>query len=153
MDVGADYADHAAAGPDADDRRLSAHPGDADRRRHLLRHPVHHPRTGTAFPGADTVSGSVPGLASATAMWTGQGVLSEHREPVFGSLADKVPQEFIADREKLRGAKFDIAAMTAAIPQMRDQFRAHCSGSTRSSPMVEAGCAETRSASATSTPI
>jgi hypothetical protein len=44
---------------------------------------------------------------------------------VFGSLADKVPQEFIADREKLRGAKFDIAAMTAAIPQMRDQFRAN----------------------------
>ena len=44
---------------------------------------------------------------------------------VFGSLADKVPQEFIADREKLRGAKFDVAAMTAAIPQMRDQLRTH----------------------------
>ncbi|MBT2845195.1 glutathione S-transferase C-terminal domain-containing protein, partial [Staphylococcus coagulans] len=44
---------------------------------------------------------------------------------VFGSLADKVPQSFIEDREKLRGAKFDIAAMTAAIPQMRDQYRAH----------------------------
>src|SRR5450755_234568 len=44
---------------------------------------------------------------------------------VFGSLADKVPPDFIADREKLRGAKFDVAAMTAAIPQMRDQFRAH----------------------------
>jgi hypothetical protein len=44
---------------------------------------------------------------------------------VFGSLADKVPAEFIADREKLRGAKFDVAGMTAAIPQMRDQFRAH----------------------------
>jgi Glutathione S-transferase, C-terminal domain len=41
------------------------------------------------------------------------------------SLADQVPQEFIADREKLRGAKFDVPAMTAAIPQMRDQFRAH----------------------------
>jgi hypothetical protein len=44
---------------------------------------------------------------------------------VFGYLADQVPQEFIADREKLRGARFDVAAMTAAIPQMRDQFRAH----------------------------
>jgi Glutathione S-transferase, C-terminal domain len=44
---------------------------------------------------------------------------------VFGTLADKVPQEFIADREKLRGGKFDIAAMTSAIPQMRDQFRAN----------------------------
>jgi hypothetical protein len=28
-------------------------------------------------------------------------------------------------REKLRGAKVDVAAMTAALPQMRDQFRAH----------------------------
>ena len=46
-------------------------------------------------------------------------------DPIFGSLADKVPQEFIADREKLRGGKFDIAAMTSAIPQMRDQFRAN----------------------------
>ena len=36
-----------------------------------------------------------------------------------------MPQEFIADREKLRGAKFDVAAMTAAIPQMRDQLRTH----------------------------
>jgi urease beta subunit len=44
---------------------------------------------------------------------------------VFGTLADRVPQDFIADREQLRGAKFDIPAMTAAIPQMRDQFRAH----------------------------
>src|SRR6202007_651010 len=33
--------------------------------------------------------------------------------------------EFIADREKLRGAKFDVAAMKSAIPQMRDQVRAH----------------------------
>ena len=30
-----------------------------------------------------------------------------------------------AAREHLRGAKFDVAAMTAAIPQMRDLFRAH----------------------------
>jgi len=36
-----------------------------------------------------------------------------------------VPADFIEDREKLRGAKFDVAAMKAAIPQMRDQFRAH----------------------------
>ena len=36
-----------------------------------------------------------------------------------------MPADFIADREKLRGAKFDVAAMKAAIPQMRDQFRAH----------------------------
>ena len=58
-------------------------------------------------------------------MWTDKAFFQSTVNLVFGSLADKVPQEFIADREKLRGAKFDIAAMTAAIPQMRDQFRAN----------------------------
>lgn len=33
--------------------------------------------------------------------------------------ADRVGQSFVEDREKLRDAKFDIAAMTAAIPQLR----------------------------------
>ena len=44
---------------------------------------------------------------------------------VFGSLADQVPKEFREDREQLRGQKFDVEAMKAAIPQMRDQLRAH----------------------------
>jgi glutathione S-transferase len=65
------------------------------------------------------------GLAWGTAMWTDRSFFQSAVNLVFGTLADKVPQEFIADREKLRGAKFDIAAMTAAIPQMRDQLRAH----------------------------
>jgi glutathione S-transferase len=65
------------------------------------------------------------GLAWGTAMWTDRSFFQSTVNLVFGTLADKVPQEFIADREKLRGAKFDIAAMTAAIPQMRDQLRAH----------------------------
>jgi glutathione S-transferase len=65
------------------------------------------------------------GVASATAMWTDRTFFQSTVNLVFGSLADKVPPDFIADREKLRGAKFDVAAMAAAIPQMRDQFRAH----------------------------
>jgi hypothetical protein len=36
-----------------------------------------------------------------------------------------VPKEFREDREQLRGQKFDVEAMKAAIPQMRDQLRAH----------------------------
>ena len=44
---------------------------------------------------------------------------------VFGTLADQVPKEFREDREQLRGQKFDVDAMKAAIPQMRDQLRAH----------------------------
>src|SRR5262245_56608484 len=77
------------------------------------------------FPEPTLFPPTCRGLASATAIWTDKAFFQNTVNLVFGSLADKVPQEFIADREKLRGAKFDIAAMTAAIPQMRDQFRAH----------------------------
>ena len=65
------------------------------------------------------------GLPWALAMWSDRSFFQNTVNLVFGSLADKVPSDFIADREKLRGAKFDVAAMAAAIPQMKDQFRAH----------------------------
>jgi glutathione S-transferase len=75
--------------------------------------------TPTLFPGGNE------GSAWASAMWTDKSFFQNTVNLVFGSLADKVPQSFIEDREKLRGAKFDVAAMKAAIPQMRDQYRAH----------------------------
>ena len=65
------------------------------------------------------------GIAWATTMWTDRAFFQNTVNLVFGSLADKVPQSFIDDREKLRGAKFDVASMKAAIPQMRDECRAH----------------------------
>lgn len=77
------------------------------------------------FPEPTLFPDGYRGLASAMAMWTDKSFFQSTVNLVFGSLADKVPAEFIADREKLRGAKFDVAAMTASIPQMRDQFRAH----------------------------
>lgn len=36
-----------------------------------------------------------------------------------------MPKEFIADREKLSGRPFDVAAMQAAAPFMRGQWRAY----------------------------
>jgi len=77
------------------------------------------------FPEPTLFPNGYEGLASATAMWTDRSFFQNTVNLVFGSLADQVPQDFIADREKLRGAKFDVPAMTAAIPQMRDQVRAH----------------------------
>ena len=77
------------------------------------------------FPQPTLFPGGYQGLGWASAMWTDRSFFQNTVNLVFGSLADQVPADFIADREKLRGAKFDIAAMTAAIPQMRDQFRAH----------------------------
>jgi glutathione S-transferase len=79
------------------------------------------------FPEPSLLPKGTEGLGWASAMWTDRPFFQNTVNLVFGSLADKVPAEFIADREKLRGAKFDVAAMTAAIPQMRDQFRAHLS--------------------------
>jgi glutathione S-transferase len=43
---------------------------------------------------------------------------------IFGAIGDQVPKEFIADREKLSGRPFDTAAMKAAGPLMRGQWRA-----------------------------
>jgi glutathione S-transferase len=77
------------------------------------------------FPQPTLLPGGYQGIAWATAMWTDRSFFQNTVNLVFGSLADQVPQDFIADRETLRGAKFDVPAMTSAIPQMRDQFRAH----------------------------
>jgi glutathione S-transferase len=77
------------------------------------------------FPEPTLFPKGYEGLGPASAMWSDRSFFQSTVNLVFGALADQVPQDFIADREKLRGAKFDVAAMTAAIPQMRDQFRAH----------------------------
>ena len=77
------------------------------------------------FPVPTLIPDGNEGMAWAMAMWTDRSFFQNTVNLVFGALADKVPQSFIDDRERLRGAKFDVASMRAAIPQMRDQFRAH----------------------------
>jgi glutathione S-transferase len=77
------------------------------------------------FPDPTLLPKGYQGLAWGSAMWTDRSFFQNTVNLVFGTNADRVPAEFIADREKLRGAKFDVAAMKTAIPQMRDQFRAH----------------------------
>jgi glutathione S-transferase len=44
---------------------------------------------------------------------------------IFGARGPHVPEAFIKDREQLSGRPFDVAAMTAAAPMLRDQWRAH----------------------------
>jgi glutathione S-transferase len=77
------------------------------------------------FPEPSLLPRGYEGLAWASAIWTDRPFFQNTVNLVFGSLADTVPADFIADREQLRGAKFDVAAMKAAIPLMRDQYRAH----------------------------
>jgi glutathione S-transferase len=43
---------------------------------------------------------------------------------VFGAIGDNVPAAFVADREKLSGRPFDMAAMKAAAVPMKAQWRA-----------------------------
>ena len=64
------------------------------------------------FPDPTLLPAGSQGLGWASAMWTDRSFFQNTVNLVFGSLADKVPPDFIADREKLRGAKFDVAAMT-----------------------------------------
>jgi glutathione S-transferase len=77
------------------------------------------------FPQPALFPAGHDGLPWALGMWSDRPFFQNTVNLVFGSLAGSVPQDFIADRERLRGAKFDVPAMTAAIPQMKDQFRAH----------------------------
>lgn len=44
---------------------------------------------------------------------------------IFAEMGDAVPKDFIDDREKLSGRPFDVAAMKAAAPFMRAQWRAY----------------------------
>ena len=44
---------------------------------------------------------------------------------IFGEIGDSIPAEFAADREKLSGRPFDVAAMKAAAPFMKPQWRAY----------------------------
>jgi glutathione S-transferase len=75
--------------------------------------------TPTLFPAGNA------GVPWAVGMWADRAFFQNSVNLVFGTLDEQVPQEFIEDRSKLRGAPFDVQAMKAVIPQMRDQCRAH----------------------------
>jgi glutathione S-transferase len=77
------------------------------------------------FPSPTLFPSGQAGLPWALGMWTDRAFFQNAVNLVFGTLGPKVPQDFIEDRSKMRGAKFDLDKMRAAIPQMRDQLRAH----------------------------
>ncbi len=75
--------------------------------------------TPTLFPAGHA------GAPWAIGMWADRAFFQNSVNLVFGTLHDRVPKDFIADRTVLRGAAFDVDAMKALAPQMRDQVRAH----------------------------
>ena len=64
------------------------------------------------------------GLAQMVAGWTDGRWFQASVAVIFGEMGDKVPAEFIKDREQMSGQPFNIEAMQAAAPMMRDQWRA-----------------------------
>jgi glutathione S-transferase len=76
------------------------------------------------FPSPTLFPPGAAGVAWGLSSWTDRAFFQAAVNLVFGTLGPKVPQAFVEDRSQLRGAKFDIDKMRAAIPQMRDQLRA-----------------------------
>ena len=79
------------------------------------------------FPNPTLLPGGNAGMPWALGMWTDRTFFMNNVKLTLGARGDAIPPEFLADRERLFDAKLDIAAMRSAIPQMRDQFRAHIS--------------------------
>ena len=77
------------------------------------------------FPSPTLFPPGAAGVPWALGSWTDRAFFQNAVNLVFGTLGPKVPQAFVEDRSQLRGAKFDLDKMRAAIPQMRDQLRAH----------------------------
>jgi glutathione S-transferase len=76
------------------------------------------------FPSPTLFPPGAAGAPWALSSWTDRTFFQNAVTLVFGTLGPKVPQAFVEDRSQLRGAKFDLDKMRAAIPQMRDQLRA-----------------------------
>ena len=64
------------------------------------------------------------GLAQMVAGWTDGRWFQSSVAVIFGEMGDKVPEAFRKDREALSGRPFDVDAMKAVAPMMRDQWRA-----------------------------
>jgi glutathione S-transferase len=77
------------------------------------------------FPSPTLFPSGQAGLPWALGFWTDRTMFQNAVTLVFGALGPKVPQAFVEDRSQMRGARFDLDKMRAAIPQMRDQLRAH----------------------------
>jgi glutathione S-transferase len=77
------------------------------------------------FPSPTLFPPGAAGVPWALGFWTDRAFFQCAVNLVFGTLGPKVSQAFIEDRSQMRGGKFDLEKMRAAIPQMRDQMRAH----------------------------
>ncbi len=64
------------------------------------------------------------GLAEITASWAAVWFQCSVAI-IFGTMADKIPQEFIEDRKAMNDGNLDVEALKRAAPLMQDQWRGH----------------------------
>ena len=76
-----------------------------------------HP-TPSLYPTSDRAT------ARGFALWADRILFQPAVALIFGALGDAVDESFKKDREAMSGRPFDPDGMKAAIPMMRDQFRA-----------------------------
>ncbi len=76
------------------------------------------------FPEPALLSGG-GGAPYGLGFWIDRSVFQAAVAIIFGEIGDFVPEDFKKDRAALSGGGFDSAALKAAVPFMRDQYRAH----------------------------
>lgn len=77
------------------------------------------------FPQPTLYPGGIDGLADALGFWADRSFFMVAVQLIFGSIGHAVSQAFIDDRAQMSGTRFDVARMRAAVPVMREQYRAH----------------------------
>ena len=65
------------------------------------------------------------GSSAMVSTWTDRVWFQVSVAVIFGAIGDQVPEAFKKDRSEMSGREFDVEAMKAAVPFMKDQWRAH----------------------------
>ena len=76
------------------------------------------------FPTPSVYGGRDAATHLAFSFWSDRVLFQAAVGVIFGQMGDAVPKEFIEDRSKLMGQKFDTGQMKAAVPMLRDTLRA-----------------------------
>jgi glutathione S-transferase len=65
------------------------------------------------------------GLPYGIGFWSDRLIFSAAVAIIFGEIGDAVPEDFKKDRAAMSGGSFSSEALKRAVPQMKDQYRAH----------------------------
>jgi glutathione S-transferase len=65
------------------------------------------------------------GAAYGLGFWADRQIFQAAVAIIFGEIGDQVPEDFKNDRAAMSGGGFSSEALKAAVPFMRDQYRAH----------------------------